>query len=131
MTQIKKKNTFLFSHAPGTGLHLHIVLTDPFGKPERVFIVNLCSYNGKHYEDETVIIKKDEHAFVKHDSYVAYDYAKRTKVDVILKLFADGKAIIKDDITQALHDRITIGLLKSERTPSDIKSLYRRFFVDK
>lgn len=126
MSGVCQRNTLLLSFPAGTPAHLHIVLTDPQDDPPVVVLVNLTTCKSKRYEDHTVILSAGDHSFLKHDSYVPYDYARRARADVLEKMLKDGTATIREDIGDAVFERVKEGLLNSDRTPIDIQNYCRK-----
>ncbi len=126
MTEIAAKKTILLAFPPGTPLHLCIFLTDPTGKdPARAVLVNISTYR-LPTQDTTVILNAEDHSFIKHESIVAFDYAKIIRVDVVQKIIDDNKIEFKEDITDELYSKIITGLLNSRRTPVDVKKFCRK-----
>jgi hypothetical protein len=118
--------TIYVAYPGGTTPHLHVVVTEPFGNPEVVVLVNLSSCKGFPFEDRTTMIRPGDHPFVERESYIPYDYAKKVRLDVITRKLEERKAERREDLSEQLLTRITDGLMRSPRTPGNIKSLVRR-----
>ena len=121
-----KKTTFLAPVPSPTQLHLCIAMTEPQEEPEIVVMVNISTVYNKPHEDRTVILQPGDHEFIKHESYVAYEYAKRVRVSILETRHKKAQLTIKDEISDELFEKILDGLFRSSRTPGDIKALCRR-----
>jgi hypothetical protein len=125
---IQCKRTLYFPFPQGTTPHLHIILTDPVGNPPVVVLVNISTYHGKSFEDSSVILTPGQHPYIQRDSYVAYDYAKKVNVEVMQSLIDRGHATFRDDVDGHIFELIRSGLLKSRRTPVELKTFCRRLW---
>ncbi len=106
--------------------HLCVVVIEPTETPSVVVIVNLSSVRNTPKEDHTVIVRHGDHEFVRHDSFVAYEYAKRVTVDCLANHLEAGRMTVQPDVSAELYKKILDGLYQSSRTPSNIKSMCRR-----
>jgi hypothetical protein len=101
-------------------------MTEPQEEPAIVVRVNISTIHNKRYEDHTVVLQPGDHEFIKHESYVVYEYAKRVRVSVLEAHYQRGQITIKDEVSDELFEKILEGLFRSPRTPRDIKALCRR-----
>lgn len=60
----------------GDGHHLWVVVSDPFQNDKEVLIVNLTSVRGGRFEDLCCVFEANEHEWITHTSYVAFDCAQ-------------------------------------------------------
>lgn len=121
--------TLLLDLPPGAPKHLHIVLTDPFGNPPKVILVYVSTCRGRRDEDRHLVLSAGDHPFIKHDSYVVFDQAKRTPVDVIEDFISRGSAVFRDDVSPELMSRLQEKMLTSTRVPIGIKQEYRKLLL--
>jgi hypothetical protein len=106
--------------------HLYVVMTDAHGPARQVLMVPICSVRPKVPHDPTCLLAADEHPFIKHESYVAYDRCDQRHVVDVEKLVANGFFIPKEPMPEAVLDRIVEGLRKSPRA----KPFAREFLQD-
>jgi hypothetical protein len=99
--------------------HLFIILTKPVDG--EVIVVNLSSCKDPFY-DNSCILNKDNHSFIKHQSYISYRHSK------IFKVVELEYKIVKqlEPVSNDVFNRITSGLLKSKEDPNKVK----KFFID-
>ena len=126
MSLFGKKTTFLAPVPSPKQLHLCIAMTEPQEEPAIVVMVNISTVHNKRHEDRTVILQPGDHEFIKHESFVAYEYAKRVRVSVLETRHQKDQITIKDEVSDELFEKILEGLFQSPRTPRDIKTLCRR-----
>lgn len=101
--------------------HLWIVISEP-DDAGRVLIVNLTTK--RTTSDATVVLVPGDHPYVKHDTAVAFAYARLAKVDTLEALVNEGPGSFHADIPPALLMRIQQGLLVSPHTPNWIKAYF-------
>lgn len=58
------------------GYHLCIVVSDPLSNPKEVLVLNLTTLYGNSYDDHSCVFQADEHTWLRHETYVAYDMAE-------------------------------------------------------
>ncbi|RLJ18234.1 hypothetical protein DJ030_12680 [bacterium endosymbiont of Escarpia laminata] len=71
--------------------HLFFVLSDPVGNPPKVAMVNISTKRNLPFEDHTVVLQPGDHSFIRHDSFVYYEYARLINVEVVERKVAEGK----------------------------------------
>ena len=101
--------------------HLHVVIAEIAESPTRVVVINLTTK--RTGSDETVILKEDDHPFIKHDTAINYqDTRMFDKAQLIERLnhnfFKIGEIFSEDKVK--LMQR---GLIESPFTPRDIKAI--------
>jgi len=62
-------DTFLLVNAR-INEHCFVMISDPRKHPDRIVTVNFTSYDGK--KDQSCIVERDEHPFVKHRTCIYY-----------------------------------------------------------
>lgn len=124
--EICRGNTFYAEIPQGETPHLFFVMTDPFGEPPAVITVNISTLKGIDTEDRTTVLDVGDHPFINRKSYIAYDYARKLNVDIILKRLEKGLIELRDDVEETVFNRILEGLYESRRTPDNIKHACRK-----
>jgi hypothetical protein len=99
--------------------HLFIILTEPVDGV--VITVNLSSCKTSFY-DNSCLLDKNDHSFIKHKSYIVYHRAEILKITQLENMTIRQLEQVTDDV----FSRIVGGLLKSRQTPNKVK----KFFVD-
>lgn len=97
--------------------HLFIVLTHP-NQDNDVLIVNLSSLYNRC--DKTCTLDNQDHAFIKHTSYIAYKYSTIININKLAPL------VVKQypPMGVAIFEQICNGVLKSKYTPLKAKKFY-------
>lgn len=117
---ISAGNTLLPSYENrDSALHLWFVLTEPYGNPPEVVIVNMTSL--REDSDKTIILNQNDHTLISHPSSISYYYARLAKVQDIEKVINMGSLSKKKSCSQELLMKIRQGLIDSPDTPGDIK----------
>jgi hypothetical protein len=85
--------------------HLWIILSDPTADPQQVVIVNCTTWPD---EEETCILRRGDHPFIKHKTAVRYSDARITTVDDLSTLVKNKlltpKAPVSADVLQRVRD---------------------------
>jgi hypothetical protein len=102
--------------------HLHIVVSDADKDGDAIVVSVSTIYR---LADRTVIVKAHEHSWLRHDSYVAYGFAKLQKVAEIEARLAVRPNMKKDPCSASLLTRIQEGITQSEQTENGVKHFYR------
>lgn len=126
MPKFGRKTSFLAPIPSPAILHLCLVMTEPQENPPVVVIVNVSTFHNKPHEDHTVILQPGDHEFIKQKSYIAFDYAKRIRLDILESHAEKGKIIFKEDVSDELFEMILNGLLQSPKTPGHLKMFCRK-----
>ena len=104
--------------------HLHVALCAPYGQP-LVILVVIC--NTKTIEtDNTLILDRDDHSFIKHPTAVSFDYLKPINVAPLVALEASGRIDLfmrYEPVSPDLLERMVQGALTSDMTPKRMKTL--------
>jgi len=103
MNVVGAGRALLLAEAPLYEPHLWFVLTDPEGNPPRVVAVMMRTVT--KFTDPTVVLKPDEHPFIRHDSSVHYSTARWFSVAAITRAMSSGQCHLRPDMTEELLDR--------------------------
>ena len=120
---------FLAPSGPGNYQHLFVVLNDPKpfpfkGRQDCVCVVNFSTPPQHIPYDQTCIFPANSHQFIQHDSYVYYARAQELFAkDVLARLASGIYTAYPPDFTPNQVKMIKDGLMKSPKTPKDIKGL--------
>jgi hypothetical protein len=97
------------------GDHLKIVISDPSKDPNNLLIVNVTTYREGKFHDPSCFLNSGDHPFIKHESYVAYQYAKTRSNRDLDRLHSSGSIILEDEqISDSVLERIHLGAASSE-----------------
>lgn len=125
MAAFYKRGTLLIpsgpSHDPDR-LHLHIICTDPDADGKQL-IVSMCTKANAPFDD-TCILQKHEHTFLKHESYVLYRKAKIILQSALVNGVNAKLFVPKDDVNGQAFLKITNGICASPQTAKKIKSYF-------
>lgn len=117
----EKNQTFLVPSGPDK--HLYVVITEADDSGMHI-LANITSVDPDISHDKSCCLSAGEHAFVNHDSYVAYEFAMQRHGAYIDKQVQVGNYIQKDDASAALVEKIRGGLKKSPFAKRGIKDDY-------
>jgi hypothetical protein len=99
-----------------------VTVSEPFGSPEGVIIVNLTSM--RPTSDTTVILSVGDHTFIKHETVVNYADARIFEVDNLRMRIQQRDFEPRSAFEPGLVKKLQQGLLNSSRTPRDIKKAF-------
>ena len=114
--------TYLDGNDEEEDYHLHIIVSDP-DQDGYVIVVSVSTIY--RFADRTVILRPGDHPWVKHESYIAYNFARLKKLAEIEARIARLPGMTKDPCTEALLKRVQGGLLESEQTENGVKHFFR------
>lgn len=117
-TRLSVGSTFL-NQNPGSPEHLWIVVAGPTDGAEFV-IFNLTTW--KDGCDESCIVRRGDHPFVTHDSFIAYARGQILSTNNWILLQRYG-CTIRDPVSPELLDRIRHGALASDFTPQKLQRI--------
>ena len=103
------------------GCHLWIVISDPQRNPHEIIAVNLTSQ--RSWQDQSCIVLRGEHPFVRHESVVFYAEAKQTTAAQLEANFAKNLIQWLDPVPPELLRRIRDGARISARLPIGLKAI--------
>jgi hypothetical protein len=104
--------------------HLWVVATEP-NQEGHVCTVSFTSLRGA--KDQTVILLKHEHTFVKWDTSIAYALAEITTCDAIQDRLDCGLAKIHTDLDAAIVKLILDGFIASDFTKNRIRDFVKAY----
>ena len=102
--------------------HLHIIAIDP-DREGLVIVVSVSSVY--RFADRTVLLKAGEHPWVKHESFIAYGFARLQKASEIETRLSRLPKLVKEHCSEGLLKRVQSGILESEQTENGVKHFYR------
>lgn len=107
----------------GSGAHLCVVISDPCVDRKHVAIVSLSTVRGIGSDEPTCILQAGAHSFVKHETFVAYRFA-RICVDADLERgISSGELQISEPVSEELLSDIRAGVAISDRVPIGVHDL--------
>ena len=110
--------------------HPFVIILEGEAHTRNTIIVNIQSVpNGKY--DSTVVLKRGDHEFIEHDSYVNYRLARIVSLDEIEKKIEQGTAIVKPSFTNEIFRLICDGICKSRFTPAEVVEMYQNSLFSK
>jgi hypothetical protein len=120
---MQRGDTFLMPAGPQGFEHLWIFVTDPDTDTNEAVIVSVTTL--RNAADQTVILRRGDHGFIRHDSAVYFGDARiidATKVDSDI---SEGRLRAHDPCSATLIGEIASGLLCSSFTPKKILTFLR------
>ena len=114
--------TFLDGDDETGDYHLHIIASNTDNDGYAIVVSVSTLYR---FADKTVLLKADEHPWLRHESFVAYSFARLRKVADIEARLAKRPGMVKDRCSNALLRRVQGGILESEQTENGVKHFYR------
>lgn len=117
-----------FFRPDGLKDHLNVVLFEPskytqlgYGNKICIVRVNITTLYVDKYYDSACIVKKGEHPFVQHDSYVLYRKLEIEDFEHVIKCVNDGPWRPADPVSAELLLRMQRGVNISGDTPRKYK----------
>ncbi|MGR3984843.1 MAG: hypothetical protein OD817_06265 [Gammaproteobacteria bacterium] len=98
-------------------MHLFVILTDPDGPRREVILVSISSVRPGRQYDDTCIVEKGEHEFIKRRSFVSYKSCRQRSATDLERGVKNGRFIDKGCINAELFARIIDGVPRSKFTP--------------
>lgn len=99
--------------------HLWIVITEP-SERGRVVIVNVTTR--RPGSDDTCVLQVNDHPFIRHESVIAYQYARLTRNAVLGDSARRQLLQMRQPVSPQLLERIQNGALASAFTPRGVKA---------
>lgn len=145
--EFQKQNTFLRDTSGYFDIaekhHLHIILTNPVaesGKKEQVLLVTLVSSPNplpslskksksqikREYYDPACRLKKGDHDFIKHDSFILYREAMLEDVDILEKQYESNDLKFHKPMKDVFFNKICKGLGISDHSDRTLISFFDR-----
>ncbi len=105
--------------------HLHIIASEA-DRDGYVIVLSVSSMY--RFADRTTLLKASDHPWLKHDSYIAYNFAKVQKAAMIESRLARLPRMIQQPCSDALLKRVQAGILESEQSENGVKNFYREIY---
>ena len=116
--------TFLYPLSENETAHLWVIATEP--NADGVFaIVSLTSL--REAQDQTLILRKDEHPFLRHDTCVGYRFAEITGSEKLQGFLDTGVAKLHRDIEPSILVEILSGFSASDHTKKRVRDFVREY----
>ena len=111
--------TFVNKPTATLSSHLWIIISDTFGSPEKVVIVNLTTWRDRATElnDASCIVNIGDHRFVTGKSYISYFDAKCRETKALQEALNKGLITLDETCSDGLLVKILAGAAKSPFTP--------------
>jgi len=119
-------DTFLNKSSQGLLPHLWVVISKRTHSLEEVVIVNLTSCRDSGYVDQSCLLNKGDHPFIKHETYVNYRDARIPRICNLEKAEATGLLIRREPVDEVLLTKI----LEGAKTTPFLKFKIRKILED-
>lgn len=104
-------DTFLtVSKSPSVSDHLWFIISDPTLDEHNILFVNLTTWIPDRKQDESCILNRGEHPFIRHKSIINYSRAQIASLANISALHEQNLIIMKEPVPDAVLDRIRQGI---------------------
>ncbi len=110
--------------------HLFVILLDGEQFTGTTIVVPVNTYDSDK-QDQTTLLQLGEHEFIIGVSFANYSRARITSIKDIQRVIDEKKATQKTRFSAEILERICEGVLKSKRTPNEVKQLYSHFMFRK
>lgn len=102
--------------------HLWVIITEPFGSPEQVIIVNLTTK--RSHSDTTVILSPGDHSFINRETVISYADTRVIPCTYVKQRVQERDVEPRDGFCNRVIQVIRQGLVDSPRTPRNIKQTF-------
>ena len=120
-----KKQTFLDEPTDTNVRHLNIVITDANSENEYLAVpVDTLKYD---FQDRSCVLYPGDHAFIHHESFVNYKYARVISFQQLFNGINKGLFIRKEDISEDVLIRIQEGARKTRNLKTELKVWFDLF----
>ena len=122
-----KRATFLKKDQTKNGdkFHLRFIISDP-DPDDCLLVVNMATYHGYPWENDTCILKTGDHEMVVQESYIVYEKTESMNRLKILGFAKQGIIIYKDRISSEVLKRIQDG---TQQHTSRLPQEFKKFFI--
>jgi len=97
--------------------HLWIIVSDPSVDDQKVLFVSMTTYGPS--KEAVCLLNPGDHPFVRHQTCIAYDFARATSLQKLTALKDAGLLEMSTPVAAGLLIRIRRGLSLSKRIRSD------------
>jgi hypothetical protein len=108
-------DTFLNELSSAAPQHLWVVISDPVQDDGQLVIVNFTSWLPGR--DESCVLLKGDHPFIRHKTVVSYYDAKIVPREWLVKMERAGLVVIQSPVSHKMLQKIRDGAAQSEDTP--------------
>jgi hypothetical protein len=110
--------------------HLFVILLDGEQFTGTTIVVPVNSYESEK-QDQTTLLQPGEHEFIVKVSFTNYSRARATSIKDIQRLIDEKKATQKTRFNPQVLERMCEGVLRSKRTPNEVKQIYSHYLFRK
>jgi hypothetical protein len=118
---MRRGDTFLGGGEAHGENHLWLVINDPSAHSGIALIVNVS--NLRPNAETTCLVRRGEHPFMQHDSYVRYGSARRANVVDLEKLVKAGRLKLHQIASGTLLEKIRAGAKASSLLAEELRAL--------
>ena len=118
-----KGHTLLIPSGPND--HLFVILTG-ISTTLTHLLVNLTSIHANVPHDPTCGLMVGDHPFIRHPSYIAYEFARIEMASDLSNRVDAGKLTLSDPVSDALLNRIRGGIAVSQKCPKKFQTYFAR-----
>jgi len=124
LNQFHRKTCFIFP-AYSSIAHLWFVITnvDDFGN-----FITVNASTSRQGSDRTTVLNRGDHPFIKHESVIRYDEARKHHISYFEKA-GTLLQIHHSESSESLIQRIHDGFFTSPATPKDIKDYLEKTII--
>ena len=123
--ELRAGDAFINSESGSIPSHLWFILSDPGKDSEHVLIVNATSSFLGRDVDNSCILKRGEHPFIRHESYIFYEGAKQTTMHKLIEGFETEMLRFQESASDKLLLRMRDSLMQSPHAQERHKALLR------
>ena len=102
-------DTFLNKSSSGIPVHLWVIISSSTHSSEQVVIANFTTCRGSEDEDQSCLLDKGEHSFIKHKTYVNYRDALVSQISKLEELEASELITRMEPVDDTLLAKILEG----------------------
>ena len=121
-----KGASLLIETGPQPGkCHLFVVVTENHQLNEYI-LVCVCSQREGSFFDPTCEVVKGDHSFIQHPSFVDYRHTRVETAEHLRTLLGGWMAWQRHDVSKAVLDKMSDGVLESDFTKGHVERAYNR-----
>jgi hypothetical protein len=123
---VEAGGTFLLTGGRVPTPHLWVVLWSPAGAANAYLAVFLTTL--RPHSDKTCVLTAGEHAFIRHDTAIAYRDVQRFTDEKLTELVENGTAKLRQPVAPAVLERLRAGFFASAHTPNAMLAMAQAEF---
>lgn len=121
-------NALLIPSGPGNKNHLHVIVYGPSGIPhygtvDQLVFVGMSTIYPEVWHDSSCVVRKGDHPFVSHDSYMYYRKSFISSVPHTMDMIQKGVWIPMDSFSAPLMKRVMSGLKGNESASREVRDV--------